>query len=488
MTRWIAAVLLAVAPTALAQSAAVELVENPMVIEAAGLTIYPPADARTQTVRVGDQPTVQILSADSTWMINITAPRTTDGTLDAAGVADSVARQLVSSGGTFKGKIDRQGRLEGDFKDSKIKIIERTDSLIISGIEAERFYASVPAGTDAPTVIQGYTVFKIAPTRFCIMELITTEPEFDRVKGIYATVVGTARFADQAALAEGRKLAVRAGTRLLDELTEDEYLAALAAANGPDEKGRWERLFANPVENGAAIDQIDYGYRRVRAYAGKRGELNTGRQRADWRARDHQTGYIVQIDSRFLDHGRVVDSKGMFFMTPDRNEEAWSLTVAVRDAENPRAKPDVYTEVGAREGMDLTVRTEGPGIAPRTVKPVFQTDGYITQIERYILGPLLLQKKKVADYAFYAWNSAADPPAVTLMRASLSAPDVEDGYWEVETRPTETQEPQHTSFRDDGEAIITVLPDNPILGRRMWEPVALQELARIWREKGLPMN
>jgi len=421
-------------------------------------------------------------------MINITAPRTTDDTLTASDVADSVAKQLVSSGGTFKGKIDRQGKIEGDFKDSKIKILERTDSLRIGELEADRFYASVPAGPDAPTVIQGYTIFKIAPTRFCIMELITTEPEFSRVKGIYATVVGTSRFADQAALAEGRTLAVRAGTRLLAELTDEEYLAALAAANGPDENGRWERLYANPVENGAAIDQIDYGYRRVRARTGKRGELNTGRDRANWRARDHQSGYIVQIDSRFLDHGRVIDSKGMYFMTPDRNEEAWSLTLAVRDAENPRAKPDVYTEVGAREGKDLTVRTEGPGIAPRTVKPVFETDGYITQVERYILGPLLLQKKKVADYAFYAWNSAADPPAVTLMRVTLQAPDVEDGYWEVETRPTENTEPQRTSFRADGSAVITVLPDNPILGRRMWEPVKLTELARIWKEKGLPMN
>ena len=466
--------------------AAIEMAESPLMVHGIGLTMLLPARSSSNTVRIGDNPKTVIAAEDASWRIQITAKRTSDVGLSLRGVGDKIIADWIRSGGTFMGTMDDKGVIDGRFEKSNVKLIERIDNLSINEMAAERFYLSFPGGQAQPRLIRGYTVFKIAPNRYCIFELQTMEPEYTAARGVFETVVGTAVFSDPGKMAEGRGLAIKAGVAMIAQLTPDHYQNAITAINSDDD-GRWERLFA-PKPGGADIDAKELGYREIRAWRGSRGELDENKGRARWKGQDHQEGYLVSIRSRILDGGLIIDSAGRYFMTEDRQSEAWTLNVTVRDPNDPKAEAPSYNEVGARAGKAMNITTQGTGMPAKMFKPIFIDEGYITQVERYLLSPLLMQTKLPNDYACYYWASAMDPPSVTLLRASLFAPEGATGVWTVESRATEKQEPTRTFLREDGTLIQQDLPDNILTGRRVWKPITGKQLKRIWKDKGLPMG
>lgn len=473
-------------PRPIAPVAAVLLAEAPLIVHGIGLTLLVPAESSSSTLRIGDNPKTVIMADDESWRIKITAKRTSDPKHTLRGVADSIVEDLIRSGSKFKGKIDNQGVIDGRFADSNVKLIERIDNLSINETAAERFYLLFPGGQAQPDFVRGFTIFRIAPNRYCIFELETLEPEIGRTRGIFETVVGTAVFTDPGKMAQDRAMAVKAGVALFKQLAPVDYENAIAA-NNFESDGRWERLFS-PAPGGADADARELGYREIRAWRGSRGELKKGKGRGRWAGPDHDQGYLVSIRSRVLDRGQVIDSNGRFFMSQDRQSEAWTLDLTIRDPNDPKARPLSYNEVGAREGKAMNVTTRGEGLPAKMYKPLFTEEGYISQVERYLLGPLLMQTKVPNDFAFYAWNSLGNPPSVTLLRASLNAPEGATGVWTMETRSTARQEPTRTFFREDGTMMRQDLPDNPLIGPRVWKPITGEQLKRIWKEKGLPMG
>lgn len=470
---------------ATAASQPVELASEAVRIESVGLRFYPPAGAVVDTSRMGEQVSVQISpGGEALWLITVQTPRTRDTNLTALGVAEAALDQLVRSAGVVDRRVGPDGHVREQVVESKAQVLEPAQEVRIAAEApaqsrpAARFYVRLPAPGDGPAIIRGYTVFRVVPGQFAAFDLTTTEPAFAQSRRVYETVVGTARFGDGAAEGVERATAVETGVAFLARLTEAEYDAAVSMLTD-----QWYRL-CQRTPGASDADATEVAYRRVRAWKGMRGEIDTARTRDRYRAADRQEGYLVRVDARYLQDGRVIDTVGIYFMTPDRREEAWSLQMAIRERGSARAA--VWNEAGARTGPQMSVATWGDGAESRTVQPVVPKHGYLNQFEAFVLPQLLIQAKAHGEFGFYVYQS--DSGSIRLRRDTLREAADRPGVWTLTTRTSEDRDPQVSIYTGQGMLIETTLPPNAPGTVAVWTPITLERLADLWRRKGLPMD
>lgn len=460
-------------------SGATLLADSPARVDAVGLRFYPPADARTNITRLGDQTTVQVLPDDSTWVLNVQTPRTRDGAQTVSSVAEAILEQLLES----VSAVEVRGE-EGAMT-ARANVL-RIPDLEINGQPAARFYVALgqpgerQGRQDAgERVIRGYTIFKPMPDRFVTFELITTEAEFGRVRPVYELVAGTASFSDVGEMAESQQASADRTRAFVEALSAERMRQAIGVAGE-----RWDRLY-EPSASGSDRDATEIGYRRLRSRTGLRGELRPDVPQSRWRAADREPGYIVQVDSRVLQDRQVIDIESIFFMGEDRDSEAWTIRVAVRDRQADRRQSQVaFTEIGAREGSRLSVQVEPRGGAPTSSSAHIDRRSYISQVEHFLLPHLLVQHGSEGPYAFTYWSSNAG--AVTIRRDELRSPSA--GVLELETTLVENDPMQTSRFNEQGRLLRTTLPATDLTPRRVWQPIELNRLMELWRSKGLPMN
>ncbi len=455
-------------PAKSANPGLVELADEAFHLDSVGLSIRLPTDTRAQATKIGDRASVQIMPTDNTWIINIQTPLTSNPNATVKEAADQTLALLQGSHGVVD--PDQKNVME-----TQARLIDRTGHLLINQQPAERLYVTTPR-TDATRLVKGYTIFKPAPKQFVVFELIVPEPEFARVRGVYETTIATASFADPAAVAAARGALVKAGVALFAGFTPADYSAAL------DSQVRWYRLF-KPAPGGADMDATELGYRGLKFFKGQRGEINPEKPRNRWTSADEQEGYMVFLQARVLDGADTIDTVARCFMTPDRHEEAWSVRMIKADK---RAKElGRWTETGARVADDLNVAVNGPGNDDRPIRPFIQGEGYLSQVESYLLPSLLLRaatKNRIqGDFGFYTYRS--DSEAISLRRDTLARDPAAGGTWTIATRFHEDSTPQRSTFTDKGDLIRTDLGDG-----RFWEPTDLKTLLALWQKKGLPIK
>ncbi|MBC7834848.1 MAG: hypothetical protein H7Y88_07085 [Phycisphaerales bacterium] len=443
-------------------SQAVELAEEPSRLDNVGLSMRVPVGAVFQGTRVGDQQTAQIMPSDRTWLINIQTPQTSKATATIQEAAESTVALIQGSFGVMNPSST-------EILSTKAKLLGR-DSLQLKH-PAERIYFSVPH-TDGKRIVKGYTIFKPSALQFVVFELITAESEFARVRPLYETVVANASFADAEQLNLDRGAAVRAGVHLLATLSAPDYEAVL------DGKERWHRLY-RPAPGGAASDAEELGYRGIKFWKGKRGETNPERPRNRWNQPDNDDGYLAQVRVRVLDKDCAVDSTAIYFMTTDRKEETWSVRMTRRHLESGNDL-GTWNEIGARVDKDLTVLVSAKGAPPREVKPVVEGDGYLTQVEAYLLPQLLIRGGAEAKYGFYTYRT--DTSAVSFRRESLTKTPA-DG-WVITTELREDFQPQVAYYTEQGEFIRSERSSesDPFVAK----PIELDDLLKLWQRKKLP--
>ncbi len=188
------------------------------------------------------------------------------------------------------------------------------------------------------------------------------------------------------------------------------------------------------------------------------------------------------------DSGLVIDSTAIYFLSRDRQEEAWSVVNGLRELKKSPGGGLVVgkdtrtiTEVGARSGAKLSVSISGGGVPERTIKPSIQGEGYISRLESLLLPQILVKLATPADFGFYAYESAAEQ--IRLRRDSLDAPPDRPGLWRLTTRLHEDARPQTTLLTSTGLLIESQLGDG-----RAWAPTDLKSLKRLWEAKQLPMD
>jgi hypothetical protein len=458
--------------------ATIELSDEPFRLESVGLTLYLPVGALAQTSRAGENASVQIMPGDAnpTWLVNLQTPQSTNIQRTAPDVAEEVLNQLLASVGVIDRQVGRDGTITERLVSTSGTVIEPVRPLELAGVAPEarrpgaRFYVRLPRGERETAVVRGYTIFQTGPGRFVTFDLVTTEPDFARSRRAYETVVATSRFEDITAAAAARGEAVQAGTEFFARLSSSDYEAVFARLSD-----QWFRLARQPAGT-SDRDAQEIAYRRVRAWKGFRGEIDPRRGRNSWTSGDRQEGYLLRVDARFLQEGRTIDSIGIYFMSPDRREEAWSLQMAIREPN--RRQPATWTETGARSGRSMSITTTGTAQENVAATPHIPDRGYITQLEAFLLPHLMVHAEAAGEYGFYAYQSEQNN--VRLRRDTLTRTG---NTWTLVSRHNEDREPLESTFNEDGGLVRTQLPDGTL-----WMPTTLERLADLWRSKGLPME
>jgi len=149
-------------------------------------------------------------------------------------------------------------------------------------------------------------------------------------------------------------------------------------------------------------------------------------------------------------------------------------------SEPGQPKARTLTEVGARRGDSMSISLVETGKPARNVSPTIGGRGYISQFEAYLLPRLLVRSAVELEIGTYAYRSENE--SISLRR-DVVRKDLASGAWTVATRFRESDQPQTSIFRDNGELVRTLLPDG-----RVWEPTDLKTVMAMWTRKGLPIK
>ncbi len=462
----------------------VELADEPFHLDTVGLTVRLPVGVIAQSATEQNGVLLAPPLGKGKWTIQIDTRQTSNKEATITEAADQAIAALQTAYGT----VDRDRTV---VTQTYAELLDRSKGLIVNNSPAERFYMSLPAnpgegGDDKDREVRGFTFFKPTATTFVIFELRCPMSEYRKARHIYETTLATASFEDASAVAMARGAAIVAGARLFESLTPADYIEAMGVKPGQDEGPEIAYRLFKPASSGADQDAEELGYRFVKFWRGKRGELDPDKPRSQYSRAEQQEGFLARIRGRILTPVGTGDTEGIYFMTPDRAEEAWSVRTVVRGDDGRGQKDAVLasaTETGARSGHTISVVVDEKGQPSKTIQPVLQErgKGYVSQVEAYLLPQILMLKKAPGDYGFYAYQSQSG--TVSLRRDTLSQDAKAAGAWTIETvfREGAGGSPQKSVYTEDGRLVRTVLEDG-----RVWEPIDGETLLQLWKKKGLP--
>lgn len=445
---------------------AIEFEPKPLSVETVGLTLRIPLGSTAQTTSIGTRSAVQISPKDTSWIVNIQTPQTVNPAVTTTETAKSIALQVMKAAGEGYNANNPNELIAVNGK-----VLEDSHDVSVNGQTASRLYIAVP-GPDNISTVRGYTVFKPSATQFVTFELICSEALFPKARIAYEAMVATAEYRDPGAIDSERGAAVAAGLKVLDGLDEKALREMVAA-----QPEHWERLYY-PATSGSPKDSLEAGYRRFRLSIGSRESINGDAKGGD-------EGVIVHLDARFLqdvrpdigrqESRRIVDSQSVFFMSFDRKEEVWNVRNAVRDGTQMASS----SEVGARNGRSMNVQTDVTGQPTKTIKPLFQGDGYISRVESLLMPQILVRAGVESGFAFYAFKS--DAGSILLRHDTLEQPADRPGLYKVTTRfADEIDKTTVSLYNEKGVLIRSELP-----GGLIYEPINFEQLLALWKSKHL---
>ncbi|MFZ4575738.1 MAG: hypothetical protein ACOYN0_15190, partial [Phycisphaerales bacterium] len=464
--------------------------EVPIVIESVGLTVPVPVGSKSEQTSVGDRSSVKIRASDLSWQITIQTPRIKDelatpreiledlvvGLMEQSGVVydatSGSGMDVLDPEGTKPRPVDakapRKPRLAG-YKGAIVEPMSKVST--VGGVEAERIYIKLPPEDPAKAtpLVRGYVVFKSSPTQLISFELVTPEAEFKKTRKLFETILAASSVEDSTVQNAERRAAIEAGVKVFENLDRAAMEEVLATANN-----QWRRLY-RPAATGHASDDTEIGYQRITTRIGP-GPVDSP---------INSNGYVVQIDARvLLEQNVICDTRGVYFLSLDREREHWTVTSTFRDT-NPdkakRAAPTTVRELGAREAKSLSVRNEGDREANEQVRATIEGAGYISQVEALVLPQILVRSRISANFAFYSYRSK--PQQIQFRRDDVRQPADQPGVWVISSKINRFGAEQTITLNEKGEVVHIEFPD----GNRA-ERTTLAELTRLWKDKGLPTD
>lgn len=444
----------------------------PLRLASVGLSVSCPLGVTSQTDSAGRDSKIIMAPDDLSWTLQIKTPRTTDIDATCETVADSTLQSVYESFG-----IDKQAAAEAMATGKLIREPRAGERLTVAGYDCARWTIELPSLDGRIPQTRVFASIRCSPGQFVVFDMLTTPPNFKKARTMMETIIATIKIEDPAKIAADRSAAISAGIKLFESVGTDTLREIIAAH--PE---RWERRYM-PNSDGSDANAREIAYRRIKFIWGPRSLLDSNSGSASKASGNRAEGIIVQIDARILaKDGSVTDSRSAYFMSPDREEETWVLTNAMRTGKKGE-KPLVANETGGRNGQSMIIRTESTGTAPRSTKPAFQGEGYISGVESQMLPYLLMKAGVEAEHGFYSWNS--NESKVVLRRDLLEAIDTGNGDkgWKVSTQSVEGRKPMVAYFDASGSLLRIEMSDSSV-----WEPTTYEQLKRIWESKGLPTD
>jgi len=345
----------------------------------------------------------------------------------------------------------------------------------IAGSDAHLLYLGVPLD-EGGRGITGILVVENGPDAFLVFSILVLDAEFARARALLDRALATAERIDTSKTAEEQAVLLSRGAGLLAAFDEK---ALRAAAQTPMQVYRMWRP-------GDAGEQKDYGYFIVQAREGMRGEVDASRDPRTLKDSERDAGLFVVVDARVVmndDPTHTLDVQSRYFMTYDRSSEAWSMRSTERHKRASRSsaqtgirsaptagapRPKLQVIVASRDGM-----TREP--VEILLPPV-----YISQAELFVLGELLPRPAKAEPLEFMDYAFDQRDARLPLRRETWS--QTERG-WRLETRIGSTPAPLVQEFDVAGRRIRRVDPDGTVSER-----IELEDLRRLWKSKGLPVD
>ena len=332
------------------------------------------------------------------------------------------------------------------------------------------FYFSLKEGNKP--VRRGVAIIPLTASEHAMVTLITRPSAFDEARQIFEIMLASIEIADIDSVDQRRGNAIDAGVSVLGSLGRADYDAILS-----DIPEQFERIY-RPAPGGAEQDEVEVGYRRIRAWIGPQTDITTREPDPD-RSPSESDGYLLRIDGLvFLDDGQRADSRSIYYLSRDRTKEAWTVEMAVRDTRG--SKPEIWTEIGARSGKSMTVQISSGGKASHTARPLIEGAGYVSRLESYLLPQLLIRAEKPGEYAFYAYDQTAEANRIRFV--SLDRPEDRPGTWLVTTRRLNEQTDAAT-YNQFGRLIRSESSDGLIK-----RPIEFRRLYQLWDSKDLPLD
>ncbi len=443
-----------------------ELENDPITIDSIGLTLNLPLGSQAETVRIGNSTSTGVSFPKNLGTLIIKEQRTSNDDLTYIKAAQSIRDQLLAAPG--------------------MTVIGEEPNLRVGIWPGYRFYVrSTPnttnARTGSPSNFRGVTVFGHKSHAFLIFDFTFSgsDTQFQQAKVLYETSIATMNLQEMSSQALKRVAGFNSTNALLDQLSIEDYDAVLTGKNN----ARWDRLYT-PAKSGDEMDAKEHGYRRIRSWSGYKGELGT-KDKAKWNTEDRKLGYLVQIDSMAIEGPLRIESRAFFFMTLDGNEEIWTIRMTLKDSsqsefdDEPTQQDSAIT--GARIGGKLTITSADGKTPPKTISPFIPENGYITQVQSYLITALIAHKQLQGDFASYAYNPMTN--SVTLRWDISEQPSHSPDMWSITSKTSPDSPPSVTLYNAHGDLMRVRLTAG-----RQWEPIKLDRLLDLWKRKGLPLE
>ncbi len=411
--------------------------------------------------------------ASNKWTLQIYSAATPDTTLTTEEVIDSfIAQRQASNISAFdldKTDLEKSGRLPVE--------VEREDKLKISGRTASRAYMHFPNQSNGMKA--GYTVFKNQATGdFLVFQFDALEKEFAGVQSVYETIVATAKFIEpDAGKLVAQAASVRAGDAFLDRVTPEDVESVLP--DGPV----YLRVYT-PAPGGAESDAKEIAYQKVDIRKGQLGELDPERPRQAWKedGPEHEWGFIVRVDGRFLHDQQVIDMRAIMWLSRDFDRESAAVTTTAsvltqtRDGRTKQSFQTLLERVGER----LTVNDLKPGMQPEVRDWVAPPDAYIPGVLLYLLPRLVIHERlEASDLGFYHYNMQTSGISIRRDTFKKSA----FGWERLEARTADSTGVFRSTYTHEGELVRNEWPNGTVM-----EPIEQARLIKIWKSKDLPIR
>ncbi len=413
----------------------------PYSVRTSGLSIRPPLESSLRVVGTDASAQVVITPSDHLWRMELSLLEVTSSGTSVAQVLESALKTLA-----------RQPIL-----------LDRNQGMLIQGRKAEMAFVGgvTIGGAEAQA---GLCAVAVSPTRFAVLKMVTLPTEFEKARPIFEQVAATIDYADPRNEEQKRQLLVRRGQELLDE-----RMPTLMTSLQTREE--WFRLYTLDTDGG----EQELGYVRLRLGTGQRGEVS-GSDPSRYSVSEQERGLTARLALRYLPpDGGVFDVVSLAFLSTDRKTEDWKTTQTLRKEE----ATSNATLIGARQGQRLTVNLSQDGANYNPKKIALPSQGYLSQVELYLLPLLLPRGEQTAEAGFWFYRETD-----IVFRKDKTEPWTEEpGLWRWVSEISSQAGPTESIIEPSGAVRSKRTAD----GVR-WEATSLEELLALWRRKGLPIE
>jgi hypothetical protein len=481
---------------------AVEFAQEPLIISQFGLKVRIPLDWSTEqtTTDIHEAEVVQLdpdhrhehqwlnialdpLGGSSQRIITLSAPDRFMGIRIHTPAADDPSSPLDVLAQVLAQKVVDAAAASAGAPAEAYAVFEKDPALNLSDRAAYRFYMRIPRGVRETGLVLAYTLLDLPGAHFLVLEMVTPEENYLAARPAYETVVAAIEFMDPGDIDARRWPLLLASSRFISGRTPEHYQAAMTAVDG-----RMERLYV-PAGNGADGDDQERGVRRIFCWRGMRGEIDPDKPRAAFGEVEQEVGYIVMVAGRYFDRAEdpqtgemeltIADFSRRYWMSDDRQREAWVNEMLIQTPLYHRPVP--FTEVGARDGNALSVWTKPAGEAERVTKPVFESQGYISQVEYYLFADMLAAAGIQTDFGYYAWQTGA---STCRFIHDAVLPEADGLAWTILRTIGDGEEVHTFAFDAENRWRGTLTEAGPLLIRA--EPTDADRIVQLWEAKGLP--